>query len=149
MYVFHGISRAALILTSDLQGLDPHRDTPVEPLHTVLLGVIKCLWAKTCTDLLGRKNMDLFQTHLSAANVRSLNIPPIRAAYLVQYRGSLIGQQFKQLVQVMSFIVHGLIADNLWQTWQAAGKMTATLWYPEIDNINEYCVCVIHLPVIR
>ena len=125
-------------------GLDPHRDTPVEPLHTVLLGVIKYLWGKTCADLLTRKHLDLFQCRLSAINTRSLNIPPIRASYLVQYRGSLIGRQFKQLVQVISFIIHGLVSDNIWEAWQAAGKMTATLWYPEIDDMNAYCVRLPH-----
>lgn len=121
-------------------GLDVHQDTPVELLHTVLLGVIKYIWVTTCAQVVANGTLKEFQARLASANIRGLNIPPIRAAYLMQYRGALIGRQFKQLVQVMAFIVQGLVDDKTFVVWKAAGRMTATLWFPEIDNIDSYCV---------
>ncbi|KAI0054541.1 hypothetical protein BV25DRAFT_1922595 [Artomyces pyxidatus] len=119
-------------------GLDPHRDTPVEALHTILLGIVKYLWALTCTRIAADKRLDELQSRLQSVNVRGLNIPPIRASYLVQYRGSLIGRQFKQLVQVMMYACHDLVPKEYTQAWLAAGNMTARLWYPEIENMKTY-----------
>ncbi|KAF8263119.1 hypothetical protein EI94DRAFT_1704260 [Lactarius quietus] len=110
-----------------MNGLDPNLDTPVEPLHTVLLGTINS------------KALDIFQARLGSINVQGLNCPPIRASYLIQYRGSLIGRQFKQIVQVVPFAIHGLVDEDLFTVWLAAGKVAAMIWFPEIDNVTEYC----------
>lgn len=123
-----------------LTGLDPNIDTPVEPLHTVLLGTIKYIWAKTCTHLTNTKTLDTFQARLASISVHGLNCPPIRASYLVQYRGSLIGRQFKQIVQIAPFAVYGLVDEDLFTVWITAGRMAATMWFSEIDNLTEYCV---------
>ncbi|KAI0258009.1 hypothetical protein BC834DRAFT_989358 [Gloeopeniophorella convolvens] len=120
-------------------GLDVNLDTPVEPLHTVLLGVIKYIWAATCNHLASTKALDVFQARLTSLSIRGLNMPPLRASYLIQYRGALIGCQFKQLAQVMPFAIHGLVNEDLFKIWLAAGRMTATMWYPEIDNVDLYC----------
>lgn len=125
----------------DYAGLDPNLDTPVEPLHTVLLGTIKYIWSLTCSRLTTSKHLDTFQVRLASISVRGLNCTPIRASYLVQYRGSLIGRQFKQIVQVAPFAIYGLVNEDLFNAWLAAGRMTATMWFPEIDNMTEYCVC--------
>ncbi|KAI0263370.1 hypothetical protein BC834DRAFT_971363 [Gloeopeniophorella convolvens] len=66
-------------------------------------------------------------------------MPPLRASYLIQYRGALIGRQFKQLAQVMPFAIHGLVNEDLFKIWLAAGRMMAKMWYPEIDNVDLYC----------
>ena len=79
-------------------------------------------------------------SRLASIDVRGLNCPPIRASYLVQYRGSLIGRQFKQIIQVVPFAIHGLVDRDLFTAWLAAGKVAAMMWFPEINNITEYCV---------
>jgi hypothetical protein len=126
-------------------GLDPNVDTPVEPLHTVLLGTVKYIWSLTCTHLANSKSLNIFQARLASINVRGLNCPPIRASYLIQYRGSLIGRQFKQIIQVVPFTIHGLVDNDLFAVWLAAGRVAAAMWFPEIDNITEYCVCPLHV----
>ncbi|EIM79308.1 uncharacterized protein STEHIDRAFT_69687, partial [Stereum hirsutum FP-91666 SS1] len=123
----------------NIEGLDVHRDTPVELLHTVLLGVIKYIWTLTCTQVIAKGKLTEFQARLASANIRGLNIPPIRASYLMQYRGALIGRQFKQLVQIMAFVVQDLVDEQVFKVWKAAGRMTASLWFPEIDDIDSYC----------
>jgi hypothetical protein len=130
----------SLQYNQDYAGLDPNLDTPVELLHTVLLGAIKYIWSLTCSWLTTSKLLDTFQARLASISVRGLNCTPIRASYLVQYRGSLIGRQFKQIIQVAPFAVYGLVNENLFNAWLAAGRMTATMWFPEIDNMTEYCV---------
>ncbi|KAF8261811.1 hypothetical protein EI94DRAFT_1705254 [Lactarius quietus] len=53
---------------------------------------------------------------------------------LLTVNGSLIGQQFKQIIQAVPFVIHGLVDENLFMVWLAAGKVAATMWFSEIDN---------------
>ena len=121
-------------------GFDPHRDGPVEPLHTVLLGVVKYTWALTMSEISSEHKIRDLQARLQSIVVDGMNIDPIRAAYIVQYKGSLIGRQFKSILQVISFTLHGLVADSMRNLWVALGNMVSLLWFPEIDDIEEYSV---------
>ena len=121
-------------------GFDPHRDGPVEPLHTVLLGVVKYAWVLTMSQLSSEHKIRDFQARLQSIVVDGMNIDPIRAAYIVQYKGSLIGRQFKAILQVISFTLYGLVADSMRNLWVAIGNMVSLLWFPEIDDIEEYSV---------
>ena len=69
-----------------------------------------------------------------------MNIPKIRAAYVVQYRGALIGRQFKALMQVMPFALHGLVDMNLRTLWRTLGEVGALLWSPIITEVENYLV---------
>lgn len=84
--------------------------------------------------------MDVFQARLHSVSVDGLNIDPIRASYIVQYRGGLIGRHFKAIVQVISFTLYELVSEKLRNLWVAAGNMVSLLWYPEIEDISDYCV---------
>ncbi|KAL6303023.1 hypothetical protein BKA93DRAFT_818190 [Sparassis latifolia] len=92
-------------------------DTPIEILHTILLGIIKYIWHMSHTAL---------STH------------PIRAAYIMQYAKSLIGHQLKTLAQTTVFHTHNLVDVTHFRFWQACGELTALLWFPEIHNMDEY-----------
>lgn len=124
-----------------LAGFDPHLDGPVEPLHTVLLGVVKYAWGLTCKEIDSNNNLPLFEARLASVSTDGLSIPPIRAQYLVQYRGSLIGRQFKQIMQVISFVLHELVSEDIQRIWITAGAMVSLMWFTEIEDINEYLVC--------
>lgn len=84
--------------------------------------------------------MQDFEARLQSVVVDGMNIDPIRAAYIVQYKGGLIGRQFKAVLQVISFTLFGLVKDSIRDLWVAAGHMVSLLWFPEIDNIEEYSV---------
>ena len=91
--------------------------------------------------------MDTFQARLQSINVDGLTIDALRADYIVQYKSSLIGRHFKSIVQTISFTLHGLVDDEFRDLWVAAGHMCALLWYPEISNMDEYCVRLSKLSV--
>ncbi|KAJ7788602.1 hypothetical protein B0H14DRAFT_2300633, partial [Mycena olivaceomarginata] len=68
-----------------------------------------------------------------------LKVEGIRALYIVQYSNSLIGCQFKILLQCGVFQLHGLVSDNHFRAWKTVGDVSALLWYPEIDSMELYC----------
>ncbi|KAF7376758.1 hypothetical protein MSAN_00093100 [Mycena sanguinolenta] len=95
----------------DIAGLDPSQDTPLELLHTILLG---------STDITG------------------LTIPPIRAAYMIQYKNNLIGKHFKTLMQILVFHIHEISTPEQFTLIKAAAELCARLWVPEIDDMDDY-----------
>ncbi|KAJ7917332.1 hypothetical protein B0H13DRAFT_2443031 [Mycena leptocephala] len=119
-------------------GFDPPRDTPIELLHTILLGVLKYLWHSTHTSWTADQKKT-FELRLQAANTSGLSIEAIRAGYIVQYANSLIGRQFKILGQCAVFQLYDLVDGNHFRAWKAVGELSALLWFPEIDDMTAYC----------
>ncbi|KAF8492908.1 hypothetical protein JB92DRAFT_3084990 [Gautieria morchelliformis] len=118
-------------------GLDPHKDTPVEILHTILLRLIKYVWHNLHTSWTDSQH-ELFIARLQGTNIDGLSVPPIRAEYMSQYRNSLIGKHFKTLMQTSAFHVHGLLTDAQFELVKAAGRLGAVLWYHVIPDMAEY-----------
>jgi len=128
-----------------VSGLDVHEDTPIEILHTVLLGVVKYFWAHTYYVLEKSKYVDTFRARLNSLDSNGLNIPPIPGDYMCQYRGGLIGKHFKILAQVMSFAVAGLVSDDVLKGWLLIGDLTVLLWYTSIRDTDQYLVRMLAL----
>ncbi|KAJ7752333.1 hypothetical protein B0H16DRAFT_1723687 [Mycena metata] len=118
-------------------GLDPNRDTPVELLHTILLGIIKYVWHILYTTW-SEAEQNLFVVRLQSTDIDGLTIPPIRAAYMMQYKNGLIGKHFKSLMQTMVFHMHGLVSPELFTLVKAVSASGSVLWVHEIDNMSEY-----------
>ncbi|KAJ7867198.1 hypothetical protein B0H14DRAFT_3084134 [Mycena olivaceomarginata] len=112
----------------DITGLDPSQDTPVELLHTVLLGVMKYIWHMLNTTQWSDADRHLLAIRLQSTDISGLTIPPIRAGYMIQYRNNLIGKHFKTMMQVLIFHVHGICSPEQFTLIKAA----------EIDNMDEY-----------
>jgi hypothetical protein len=131
--------RLIACLTEALLGLDPHRDTPVEILHTILLGVERYAWhafhSSTKADA-----QKTFETRLQSSDILALEIDPIRASYIMNYKNNLIGRQLKMLMQLTAFHVHDLVHPNLFTLIKAVGDLGAVLWYSEIRNLELYLV---------
>ncbi|KAF9009784.1 hypothetical protein BDZ89DRAFT_1227657, partial [Hymenopellis radicata] len=121
----------------DIAGLDPSQDTPVELLHTILLGVIKYIWHLLNTQW-SDSDRHLLAIRLQSSDLSGLTVPPLRASYMIQYRNNLIGKHFKTLMQILAFHVHDITTPEQFTLIKAAGELSARLWVPEIDNMADY-----------
>ncbi|KAJ7085866.1 hypothetical protein C8R43DRAFT_909119 [Mycena crocata] len=122
----------------DLTGLDPSQDTPVELLHTVLLGVVRYIWHFLHTSQWSDQDRHLLAVRLQSTDISGLHISPIRASYMMQYKNNLIGKHYKTLVQVLSFHVHDICTPEQFTLIKAAGDLAARLWVPEINEMEVY-----------
>ncbi|KAJ7861538.1 hypothetical protein B0H14DRAFT_3134513 [Mycena olivaceomarginata] len=84
------------------------------------------------------KKEEIFAARLAASSISGLSIPPPRPRYVVQYKNSLIGKHFKMLQQLGVFHIHDLCTPLLFSLWKATGELGAHLWYPEINNMEQY-----------
>ncbi|KAJ6477665.1 hypothetical protein C8R45DRAFT_1101972 [Mycena sanguinolenta] len=121
-----------------LRGLDPHRDSPCEILHTIFLGEDKYVWhdtSKAWNDDQGT----LFAARLQSAFVDGLSLAPLQSRYMVQYKKSLIGKHYKALQQLAIFqLDNTLCSPALFELWKMNGVLGALLWYPEIKDMDNY-----------
>jgi hypothetical protein len=122
----------------DITGLDPSQDTPVEILHSVLLGAFKYIWHFMNTKQWSDKDRHLLAIRLQSTDISGLTIPPLRASYMFQYKNNLIGKHFKTLMQTLAFHVHDVCTPEEFTLIKAAGDLGARLWIPVIDNMDAY-----------
>jgi len=118
-------------------------DTPTEILHTILLGVVKYFWGQSVVLLEKGHSMPIFQARLSSVDTNGLNAPSFNADYICRYKGSLIGKHFKSLAQVMPFLVYDLVPRKVLDGWTCIGALVVLLWHTEIQDTEEYLVCII------
>ncbi|KDQ25284.1 hypothetical protein PLEOSDRAFT_1027446, partial [Pleurotus ostreatus PC15] len=122
-----------------IKGLDPHQDTPVEVLHTVLLGFVKYLWrdaVSRCSD----SQKHILKTRIESFDANGLSIAKLAGAgeRLVTYAGSLTGSDFRIVSQIAPFILHGLVPQECYNSWLALSELVPLIWQPCIPDIDAH-----------
>ncbi|KAJ4465772.1 hypothetical protein C8J55DRAFT_410230, partial [Lentinula edodes] len=117
-------------------GLNPHQDTPVEVLHVCLLGVVKYFWRDAVART--KKDHDILIARLASFDTTGLGISPLAGRTLVTYAGSLTGRDFRAVVQVAPFVLHGLIMDDQLELWKSLSALCTLIWQPKINDIDQY-----------
>jgi hypothetical protein len=65
---------------------------------------------------------------------------------MVQYKKSLIGKHYKALQQVGIFQLDAqLCSSALFELWKVNGVLGALIWFPVINNMDQYLVSAIML----
>ncbi|KAI9063124.1 hypothetical protein FKP32DRAFT_1652266 [Trametes sanguinea] len=116
---------------------DPNQDTPFEALHVVLLGAVKYFWR----DAVSRQTAEgknILKTRLDALDVSGLGIPRLRGHTLVQYAGSLVGRDFRAILQVAPAVLYDLIPAEAYEAWLALCRLAPLIFQPEIHNLSIY-----------
>ena len=120
--------------------IDAHQDTPVEVLHTVLLGFTKYFWRDAIARL-SAANKALLILRISSLNTTGLGFPRLSGKTYVQFAGSLVGRDFRVIVQIAPFVLYDLLPDYLFETWLALCALVPLIFQPVIFNLDKYLVC--------
>ncbi|KAJ3719382.1 hypothetical protein C8R42DRAFT_697165 [Lentinula raphanica] len=120
-----------------IKGFDPHRDTPVEILHVILLGFVKYYWRDTIARLSDNQK-NVLSHRLSSFDVSGLGFPALNGETLVKYARSLTGGSFRVIAQTAPFVLYDLIPKQCYQAWVALSALVPLVWQPVIDDIDSY-----------
>ena len=123
-----------------IPGLNIHKDTPTKILHTILLGVVKYYWGQTAFILDKAHMLKTFHVCLDALAKDGLGDVTLGADYIVRYKGSLIRQHFKSLMQVMPYLIYDLVPHMVLDGWTLIGWLVVLLWHTEVEDTKMYLV---------
>ncbi|POW05701.1 hypothetical protein PSTT_09466 [Puccinia striiformis] len=121
----------------ELEGFDGVQDTPVEVLHVALLGFVKYLARDVGKSLTEKQKAELVG-RLQSFNTQGLNIPPIHASGMIKHIKSLVGKDFKVLVQAAPFIFFKYLTPERRAIWTALCELVPFIFVTKIDNMEEY-----------
>ena len=117
---------------------DPNSDTPIEILHVILLGIVKYFWRDAVSRLSSTRGELI--ARLLSVDTTGLGFHKLRGKVLVQYAGSLIGRDFRAIIQVAPIVLHGLLPTNIYEAWLALNRVTPLAFQHEINDIDQFCV---------
>ncbi|KAK4699413.1 hypothetical protein P7C70_g6848, partial [Phenoliferia sp. Uapishka_3] len=120
---------------------DAHKDTPIEILHTFLLGFFKYLWRHITTEVFkrnGARAKKELGARLSSLSTDGLRCSPLRGPKLVDYAQSLIGRDLKILGQLAIFAIEPFATAEELSMWSSLMHLTSLIWYPLIPDMNIY-----------
>lgn len=113
----------------------------MEILHVILLGFVKYFWCDAVARL-REPDRQVLIARLSSFNVSGLGLPPLSGATLVNYARSLVGRDFRAIVQAAPFVLQGLdgISTESLDVWLALSRVVTLVWQPEIQHIENHIV---------
>ncbi|KAH9807600.1 hypothetical protein DFH28DRAFT_938119 [Melampsora americana] len=120
-----------------LAAFDGHLDTPVESLHVVLLGVTKYLYREMISNLTPTDLMTV-QGRWQAFQIDGLNVAPIQPRNMVQYANSLLGKDFRVVLQAAPFVFFEFLPDNYRHCWIALVHLASLILQTRIFSKDSY-----------
>ncbi|KAI9103449.1 hypothetical protein DFS34DRAFT_672093 [Phlyctochytrium arcticum] len=111
---------------------DGHRDCPLEALHTVLLGVIKWL-SRASLALLSKDQKQELCLRVDALNWQGFS-RPFRGKEIVINGGSLLGKDFRQIIQIGPFMYHGILPQSWIKAWCCMADVFLLVYLRRIPN---------------
>ncbi|KAI8449373.1 hypothetical protein BY996DRAFT_8407206 [Phakopsora pachyrhizi] len=121
----------------ELKGFDGHKDTPVEVLHVILLGIVKYLYRDLICGLTVDKKEELI-ARFQSFDISNLNIPSIKAKYLVQHYSSLVGKDFKIIIQAAPFVFFTIIEESRQKIWISLCHLCSLIFQTHISCLENY-----------
>ena len=94
-----------------LMAFDGGQDAPIEILHVFLLGIVKYLWKDFMSHLKENQLRELV-ARWAAFNSEGLHIPPIQPRYMVVHYASLIGKEYRLVLQAAPFVLFPLMTNE-------------------------------------
>lgn len=116
---------------------DGHLDTPVEALHVVLLGVAKYLYRDMVARLTPGQRLRL-QGRWQSLNIEGLNIPPVQPRNLVHHANSLLGKDFRLVLQAAPFVFFEFISDSHRHCWISLAHLASYVFQTQIFDKEAY-----------
>jgi hypothetical protein len=113
------------------------RDTPVEVLHVFLLGAVKYLFRDFMKGLDEKEKKELAVLWKSF-NTNSLNIPSIRPKSMVQYSSSLVGKDFRIILQAAPFIFFQFMNPSDIKLWSSLCHLGSLIFQTHIEDMVTY-----------
>ncbi|KAH9814463.1 hypothetical protein DFH28DRAFT_1168556 [Melampsora americana] len=125
-----------------LDGFNGHLDTPVEILHVILLGVVKYLFRDTIKSInpgkSGAKKFNSLSARWQSFNCKGLKMPPIQPNTLIQFFQSLVGKEFRTVLQSVPFVIYQHVTEKVRHLWTALCMLGSYVFQTEILDINTY-----------
>lgn len=105
----------------------------------VLLGFVKYFWRDAVSRMSSDEKKEL-QARLSSVDISGLGIDRVQARTLVQFAGSLVGRDFRTVVQVAPAVLPGLVSPEAYNAWLALSNLSAFVFRPTIEDMSTYIV---------
>ncbi|KAA1111795.1 hypothetical protein PGT21_012556 [Puccinia graminis f. sp. tritici] len=120
-----------------LHGFDGVLDTPVEVLHVVLLGIVKYLARDFVKPLSETVKLELI-ARMRSFNCNALNIDSLKPNYLIRHILSIVGRDFKVVLQCAPFVFFDYMNEEKRKIWSALCQLTPLIFQTTIVDMADY-----------
>ena len=109
----------------------------MEVLHVILLGVVKYLWKDFINDL-KEKDLPELEARWAAFDIQGLNVAPIQPNYMVVHSKSLVGKEFRLILQAAPFVLFPLITSEQRDIWWPLCMIGSMVFQTNIEDMETY-----------
>ncbi|KAA1090877.1 hypothetical protein PGT21_016777 [Puccinia graminis f. sp. tritici] len=120
-----------------LHAFDGVYDTPVEVLHVILLGVVKYMAQDFISDLT-KTEKDQLVDRLRSFDCKGLNIDSLKPKYLIQHILSIVGRDFKVILQAAPFVFFDFMTPEKKAIWVALCRLTPLVFQTNIPDMAAF-----------